>query len=93
MKISEIQLRLPIYVLALDIGFLGFTQLIDGNAQPKANSQESNQIDKKALGEVLIEFANQDADLKNQIANLDQQIQELKSCLAAQQLQGARVVC
>lgn len=93
MKYFDLKARLPIYALALSILILALTQIIDTKSQPVAPKESVAKTDTKAITEVLIEFANENTQIKNDIASLSQELAELKSCLAAQQTMGAGVIC
>lgn len=93
MKYFDMKARLPIYALAVSVLILALTQIIDTKSEPVAPKESATNSDTKAITKVLIEFANENTQIKNEIASLSQEIAELKSCLAAQQNMGVGVIC
>ena len=93
MKYFDMKARLPIYTLALSVLILALTQIVGTKSDLVAPKESSVNSDTKAITEVLIEFANENTQIKNQIASLSQELAELKSCLAAQQNMGVGVIC
>jgi|694.fasta_scaffold91569_2 hypothetical protein len=93
MKYFDLKAKLPVYTLALSVFMLALTQFIGTESESVAPKETLVNSDAKAITQVLIEFANENTRIKNDLASLSQELAELKSCLAAQQNMGVGVIC
>jgi septal ring factor EnvC (AmiA/AmiB activator) len=93
MKYLDLKAKLPMYTLALAILVLAMAQISNSSQTPVAKQDVTSNSDLKKIVQVLAEFANENAQIKSDVASLSQELAELKSCLAAQQNMGVRVVC